>query len=44
MLTRGQTVYYWLADIDLNSATNLLSGSEMTMLTPHRIFLPIVLG
>ena len=40
----GQTAYYWLADIDLNNATNLLSGPVMTMLTPHRIFLPIVFG
>jgi uncharacterized repeat protein (TIGR01451 family) len=40
----GQTVYYWLADIDLNNATNLLSGPVMTMLTPHRIFLPMVFG
>jgi hypothetical protein len=39
----GQTVYYWLENIDLSDRTNLLGGPVMTMLAPHRIFLPIVL-
>ena len=41
---RGQTVYYWLEDVDLSDRTHLLSGPVMTtLLAQHRIFLPIVL-
>lgn len=39
----GRPIYYWLEDVDLSDRTSLLSGPVMTMLAPHRIFLPIVL-
>jgi hypothetical protein len=40
----GQTVYYWLEDVDLSDRTHLLSGPVMTTLVAqHRIFLPMVL-